>query len=316
VLRTSDFEKLKVFAAVAERGSFVKAAGALGLSTSSVSQAIRTLEDRVGLRLLNRTTRSVALTEAGTHLLERVRPALETLESAFETLNAFKAQPAGTLRLSVSNLSMSMVVAPAVGRFLTLYPAIKVDVIIGEDADLLDASVDAGIRARSSIPQDMVALRVGERSRILAVASPLYLAAHGRPLRPDDLVGHNCIQYRARAGSSYRWTFLEDGRKVDTTVAGSLVTDNIELVLRAAADGVGIAYVVETFARPLLASGQLEPLLEDFAPPFPGWFLYYPSRRHMPLPLKLFAQFLTAGLQRSQSRGGVETDLLPEELSA
>jgi DNA-binding transcriptional LysR family regulator len=128
-------------------------------------------------------------------------------------------------------------------------------------------------------------------------------------------VGHNCIQYRARAGAAYRWTFVEGGRKVDATVSGSLVTDNIELVLRAAADGVGIAYVIETFAKPLLASGQLEPLLEDFAPPFPGWFLYYPSRRHMPLPLKLFAQFLTAGLEPSQPRGGDEPGLLPEELS-
>ncbi len=294
-MRTSDFEKLKVFAAVAERGSFVKAAVWLGLSTSSVSQSIRTLEDRIGLRLLNRTTRSVALTEAGAHLLSRVQPALEQLENAFETLNAFKVQPAGTLRLSVSNLSMSMVVAPMVGRFLTSYPAIKVEVIINEQPDLLDATVDAGIRSQANIPQDMVAMRVGDQSRVLAVASPSYLAAHGRPQRPWDLMSHNCIQYRARSGAPYRWAFMDHGDKVEPPVTGSLVTDNIELVLRAAVDGVGIAYVVETFAQPLLDAGRLEPLLEDFAAPFPGWFLYYPSRRHMPLPLKLFAEFLTVG---------------------
>ncbi len=299
-MRTSDFEKLKVFAAVAERGSFVKAAHRLGLSTSSVSQAIRTLEDRIGLRLLNRTTRSVALTEAGAHLLARVQPALEELENAFETLNAFKMQPSGTLRLSVSNLAMSMVVAPIVGRFLTTHPAIKVEVIINEQSDLLDATVDAGIRSQDDIPQDMLAIRVGEHSRVLAVASPDYIAEHGRPERPQDLVDHNCIQYRLRSGALYRWLFVAEGRRAEAQVAGSLVTDNIELALRAAVDGVGVAYVIETYARPQLDSGKLVPLLEAYAPPFPGWFLYYPSRRHMPLPLKLFAEFLTSGAEASR----------------
>jgi DNA-binding transcriptional LysR family regulator len=306
-VRTSDFEKLKVFAAVAEKRSFVKAAARLGLSTSSVSQSIRTLEDRIGLRLLNRTTRSVALTEAGAQLLSQVQPALETLENAFESLNAFKSQPAGTLRLSVSNMSLSMVVAPAVGRFLTSHPAIKVEVIISDQADLLDATVDAGIRSQTRIPQDMVAVRVSEQSRVVAVASPAYLAAHGRPQRPEDLADHNCIQYRARSDAPYRWSFVENGQMIEAPVAGSLVTDNIELALRAAVDGVGVAYVIETYARPLLQTGALEPLLEAFAAPFPGWFLYYPSRRHMPTPLKLFAAFLTgAGTPlRAQERPSV-----------
>ncbi len=306
-MRTSDFEKLKVFAAVAEKRSFVKAAARLGLSTSSVSQSIRTLEDRIGLRLLNRTTRSVALTEAGAQLLSQVQPALETLENAFESLNAFKSQPAGTLRLSVSNMSLSMVVAPAVGRFLTSHPAIKVEVIISDQADLLDATVDAGIRSQTRIPQDMVAVRVSEQSRVVAVASPAYLAAHGRPQRPEDLADHNCIQYRARSDAPYRWSFVENGQMIEAPVAGSLVTDNIELALRAAVDGVGVAYVIETYARPLLQTGALEPLLEAFAAPFPGWFLYYPSRRHMPTPLKLFAAFLTgAGTPlRAQERPSV-----------
>jgi DNA-binding transcriptional LysR family regulator len=312
-VRTSDFEKLKVFAAVAERGSFVKAAGWLGLSTSSVSQSIRTLEDRIGLRLLNRTTRSVALTEAGAHLLARVQPALEELENAFETLNAFKVQPSGTLRLSVSNLSMSMVVAPVVGRFLTSHPAIKVEVIINDQADLLDATVDAGIRSQPRIPQDMVAIRVGEQSRILAVASPDYIAGRGAPQVPADLAGHNCIQYRARSGSLHRWSFEAAGRRIEEQVTGSLVTDNIELVLRAAVDGVGVAYVIETYARPFLDSGALVPLLEDYAAPFPGWFLYYPSRRHMPLPLKLFAEFLTAGLEAPRRRRSAPAEDAPAE---
>jgi DNA-binding transcriptional LysR family regulator len=300
-LRASDFEKLKVFAAVAERGSFVKAAAHLGLSTSSVSQTIRALEDRLSLRLLNRTTRSVALTEAGTYLLTRVQRAVADIEDAFEGLNAFRADPAGLLKLSVSNLSLSMIVAPTVARFLAAYPAIQVEVSISDDADL-DAGVDAGIRSQAVIPQDMLAVRVGEPSRFLAVASPDYIAVHGRPEHPLDLARHNCIQFRTKGGGLYPWLFLDGGRRIDAQASGSLVTDNGNLVLSAAADGAGIAYVIETYARPRLEAGDLQPLLEDYAAPFPGFFLYYPSRRHMPLPLKLFAEFLTSGPEAARRR--------------
>ncbi|MGZ3280349.1 MAG: LysR substrate-binding domain-containing protein [Caulobacteraceae bacterium] len=291
-MRTSDFERLKVFAAVAERGSFVKAAGALGVSTSSVSQAVRALEDRLGLRLLNRTTRSVALTEAGARLLERAAPALIELDAAFEDLNAFRAEPAGALKVSVSTLSLSLVVAPMVARFLAAHPAIKVELVISDHADL-DAGMDAGVRNQAVIPQDMVAVRVSEPSRFLAVAAPSYLAERGAPERPGDLARHNCIQFRAKSGL-YPWTFVEDGRRVEAKVSGSLVTGDGHFMLRAAADGVGVAYVVETHAAAYLASGALEPLLQDYAAPFPGFFLYYPSRRHVPAPLKLFAQFMSA----------------------
>jgi DNA-binding transcriptional LysR family regulator len=297
-VRTSDFERLKVFAAVAERGSFVKAAGALGLSTSSVSQSVRALEDRLGLRLLNRTTRSVALTEAGARLLARASPALTELDAAFEDLNAFRAEPAGALKLSVSTLSLSLVVAPMVARFLAAHPAIKVELMISDHADL-DAGMDAGVRNQAVIPQDMVAVRVSEPSRFLAVASPTYLAAHGTPQRPADLARHNCIQFRAKNGL-YPWTFVESGRRLEAKVSGSLVTDDGHLLLRAAAEGVGVAYVVETHAQSLLAAGALEPLLEDYAPTFPGFFLYYPSRRHVPAPLKLFAQYMNAQFADSQ----------------
>jgi DNA-binding transcriptional LysR family regulator len=290
-----------VFAAVAERGSFVRAAGALGVSTSSVSQSIRALEDRLGLRLLNRTTRSVALTEAGAHLLARVQPALQELDGAFEGLNAFRAEPAGALKLSVSGLSLSMVVAPVVARFLAAHPGIKVEIVIDEPADL-DASLDAGIRSQAVIPQDMVAIRVAEPSRFLAVASPGYIAAHGRPERPADLVRHNCIQFRARTGAFQPWAFIDDGRRLEVDVSGSLVTDNGHLVLSAAADGAGVGYVIEAHAQAYLDAGTLAPLLEAYATPFPGWFLYYPSRRHMPVPLKLFAEFLTGAACASQRR--------------
>jgi DNA-binding transcriptional LysR family regulator len=289
-VRTSDFERLKVFAAVAERGSFVRAAGALGVSTSSVSQSVRALEDRIGLRLLNRTTRSVALTEAGAHLLARIGPALSELDAAFEGLNAFRKEPVGALKLQVSTLSLSLVVAPMVARFLAAHPAIKVELIISDQADL-ESGVDAGVRSKGSIPQDMVAVRVSEPSRFLAVASPAYVVAHGEPRRPSDLAAHNCIQLRTKNGL-YPWTFMDNGHKAEIRVSGSLVSDDGNMVLRAAADGAGVAYVVESHAEAHLQAGTLQPLLEDYAAPFPGFFLYYPSRRLMPAALKLFAEFL------------------------
>ncbi len=305
-MRASDFEKLKVFAAVAERGSFVKAAAWLGLSTSSVSQAIRTLEDRLGLRLLNRTTRSVALTEAGAYLLHRVQRALTELDGALEGLNAYRAEPAGLLKLSVSTLSLSMVVAPMVARFLAAHPAIQVEVAITDEADL-DGAMDAGIRSKANIPQDMVAIRVGEPSRYLAVASPDYLAAHGRPMHPGELIAHNCILLRTRTGRLYPWAFVEDGRPFEAQVSGSLVTDNGGFLLSAAVDGAGIGYMIETHARAHLDSGRLEALLEAYAAPFPGFFLYYPSRRHMTQPLRLFAEFLTSEAEAPRRRAAARS---------
>jgi DNA-binding transcriptional LysR family regulator len=288
-VRTSDFERLKVFAAVAERGSFVKAAGALGVSTSSVSQSIRALEDRLGLRLLNRTTRSVALTEAGSHLLARVQPALIDLDDAFADLNAFRAEPTGSLKLSVSNLSLSN-------------PGITVELAVTDRADL-DASLDAGIRSKAVIPQDMIALRASEPSRFLVLASPDYIAARGAPERTADLCAHNCIQFRMKSGGFYPWAFLDGERRVEIATSGSLVTDNGHLTLKAAADGVGVCYAIESHARVYIDSGRLVPLLKAQACAFPGFFLYYPSRRLMPAPLKLFADFLTAdAARRAQPR--------------
>ena len=260
---------------------------------------MRALEDGLGVRLLNRTTRSVALTEAGAHLLARTAPALTELDAAFDGLNAFRAEPAGVLKLSVSPLSLSLVVGPMAPRFLAAHPAIKLELLLSDHADL-DAGMDAGVRSQAVIPQDMVAVRVSEPSRFLAVASPAYLAARGLPERPADLAGHNCIQLRTKGGL-YPWTFIEDGRRTEAKVSGSLVTDDSHLALRAAAEGVGVAYVVESHAAAALASGALEPLMLDHAVPFPGFFLYYPSRRHVPAPLKLFTQFLHGQLAGGQA---------------
>ena len=285
-------EDVETFIEVAQRGSFTAAARHLNRSPTAVTRAVADLEARLGVRLLNRTTRSVALTEAGARLLARATPALSELDAAFEDLNAFRAEPAGALKLAVSTLSLSLVVAPMVARFLAAHPAIKVELVISDHADL-DAGMDAGVRSQAVIPQDMVAVRVSEPSRFVAVASPAYIAANGAPERPAELAGHNCIQFRNKHGL-YPWTFIEHGRRLEAKVTGSLVTDDGHFMLRAAADGVGVAYVIETHAAAALASGALQPLLEDYAAPFPGFFLYYPSRRHVPAPLKLFAQFLNA----------------------
>jgi DNA-binding transcriptional LysR family regulator len=290
-MRSADFARLEAFVAVAERGGFTKAAGALGLTTSTVSHTIKTLEDQLGVRLLNRTTRSVTLTEAGEHLLARASPALAELASALGALDDFREEPQGKLKLSVASLGLSMVIAPILRSFTQAYPAITLEITVQDKDGDLDG-VDAGIRSLHRIPKDMISLRIGPESRRIAVASPDYLRRRGRPATPAALAGHTCLEFRFANGAPYRWEFEDAGRKIEVPVAGAVVTDNMDLVLRAAVDGVGIGYTVETHARPFLADGLLEIVLEDYAAPFPGWFLYYPSRRHVPGPLKVLSAFL------------------------
>lgn len=290
---SEDLSGLRIFVAVAERRSFVQAAHRLGLSTSTVSQRLRALEEDLGVRLLNRTSRTVGLTEAGAQFLDRVRPALDRLDEAMTELGSFRDVPAGVLRLSVSSVALSLIVTPVLPHFLAAYPDIRVEITVDDmEGDLLDGRLDAGIRRQDAIPQDMVAVRVTTESRHVAVASPDYLRRHGAPLTPADLATHNCIQYRFATGQIFRWEFQEDGRRVPMPVSGSLITDNAELILNAAVEGIGIGYTVEAHAKPLLRSGALEVVLGDYAPAFTGWFIYYSSRRQAPLPLKLFIEFL------------------------
>jgi DNA-binding transcriptional LysR family regulator len=308
MMQPADFAKLRTFAVVAGRGSFAKAAAMLGQSNSTVSQTIRALEERLGVRLFNRTTRAVALTEAGERLLERVQPILRDLGDAMEELQAFRDEPAGPLRLMVSSLALSMVIAPILRDFLETYPAITLDVSVNDgEADLVDARIHAGIRSQPYIPQDMIAVRLGEPTRKVAVASPDYLERFGRPRTPEALLQHNCVQFRLTTGAIYRWEFEVKGRKVDIPVTGALVTDNMDLVLRAAVDGVGIGYTLESHAARFLQTGQLVLVLEPFVTEFPGWFLYHPSRRQMPAPLKVFADFL-----RKAEAGRAASDLALE----
>jgi DNA-binding transcriptional LysR family regulator len=292
-MRGAEFGELTAFVAIADHGNFSKAAAALGISTSTMSQTIRSLEDRLGVRLLNRTTRSVALTEAGDRLLQQIHPALAELGNAIETLTAERSKPAGVLRLSVGSLAVGMVIDPILPSFRAAYPDITLDVVVDDSLiDIVGGRFDAGIRIGSRIERDMIALRVSPDSRLIAVASPAYLAAHGQPDTPNDLSAHNCIRFRQTTGAIHKWEFENGVDKVEVGVEGSLITNNLDLVVSAALNGVGIGYMLEDYMAAHIDEGHLVPVLEEWSLPFAGYHLFHPSRRQMPPKLRAFVDFL------------------------
>jgi DNA-binding transcriptional LysR family regulator len=292
-MRGPEIAELAAFAAIAERNSFVKAAGIVGVSTSKLSKTIRTLEERLGVRLFNRTTRSVALTEAGERLLAQVRPALDELGSAVESINAFRDTPAGVLRLTVSSVAAAMVIAPILGRFAAAYPAITLDISVRDGSiDLIKGRFDAGIRRDKRIEQDMIAVRISRPARIVTIASPAYLAKHPSPATPRGLSEHNCIQFRLVDGTIAKWEFEKGSQKLALAVDGSLIVDNVDLMLRGALEGVGVGYLIEPYVNTFIREGRLVPMLEDWSPRFSGWHIYYASRRQMHTPLKIFIGFV------------------------
>jgi DNA-binding transcriptional LysR family regulator len=292
MMRGTEFAELAAFVAIADRSSFVKAAAALGVSTSSLSQTLRALEERLGVRLLNRTTRSVSLTEAGERLLGQVRPALEELGAAVEAINRFRDKPAGTLRLTSGSVAAKLLVMPLLGRFLAEYPEITLDIQVEDElVDIVSGRFDAGIRGGKWLERDMIAVRIGPESRVLAVASPRYLEGRTAPSSPQELHDHNCIRI-VWAGGPARWEFARGEEKIEISVEGSLVTNDVDILLRGALDGVGIAYMLEFYVAEHLAAGRLVPLLEEWAPSYAGYHIFYPSRRQMPAPLKAFIDFM------------------------
>ncbi len=298
-MRGTQFAELTAFVAVADRGNFSKAAAILGLSTSTLSQTIRSLEERLGVRLFNRTTRSVALTEAGARLLEQVHPALDELGKAVESVNAFRDTPTGVLRLSVASLAVGLVIDPILPRFRAAYPDITLDIVVDDSpADIVNGRFDAGIRIGTRIERDMIAVRVSPDSRLIAMASPAYLATHSRPETPQDLSAHNCIRFRQTTGAIYPWHFEQSGEKIEVEVGGSLITNNLDLVVRAALDGVGIGYMLEGYMTSHMAEGRLVPLLKNWSQPYAGYHVFYPSRRQMPGKLKAFIDFLRVDARR------------------
>jgi DNA-binding transcriptional LysR family regulator len=293
----ADLNDLSAFMTVAQAGGFRDAARLGGVSASSLSEAVRRLEARLGVRLLNRTTRSIAPTEAGARLLERLRPALGEIEAAIDVVNAFRDRPAGTLRLNVPAAAARLVLPSIVASFLKAYPDIRLEVIVEDGfVDVLAAGCDAGIRYDERLEQDMIAVPIGPRvQRFATAASPAYLDARGRPQHPRDLLAHSCLRGQFASGAMPTWEFERAGEVVRVDPGGPLMVRigaAADLAVGAAVAGLGIIHLFEEWLRPHLDSGALEPVLVPWWQNFSGPFLYYPGRRHLPAPLRAFVDFI------------------------
>lgn len=277
-----NLDVLAAFVAVAEERSFTKGAVRLGVSTSALSHAIRGLEERLGVRLLARTTRSVAPTEAGDQLLAQVGPALGDIRTALHGIGRLRESPAGRLRLVMPRLAASMVLLPRLARFTREYPDVVLDVTTESGPiDIVAGRFDAGIDLGEFIQKDMIAVRVSPDQRAAIVASPAYFKKHPKPRKPRDLLQHHCIGCR-HGEVLYRWEFDKGRKSLTVGVGGPVVLGDVDLMVSAALDGVGIAFTFEEQVAPLLKKRRLVRVLEDWCPPFPGYFIYYPSRRHQP----------------------------------
>jgi DNA-binding transcriptional LysR family regulator len=305
----ADLGDLQAFLAVARAGGFREGARAAGTSASGLSEAVRRLETRLGVRLLHRTTRSVRPTEAGARLMERLGLALGEVEAALDVVNGFRDRPAGTLRLNVPVSAARLVLPRLVPPFLAAYPDIRLEVI-AEDSfvDVLAAGCDAGIRYDERLEADMIAVPIGPRlQRFATAAAPAYLRRHGRPQHPRDLLGHACLQARFASGAIIAWEFERDGEVVRVNPTGPLLVSAgaaTDLAVDAAVAGTGIVALFEDWLRPHLDSGALEPVLEPWWPSFPGPFLYYPGRRLVPAPLRAFIDFIKAAAGSAASSQG------------
>jgi DNA-binding transcriptional LysR family regulator len=290
-MRGTRFAALCAFVAVADHGSFTRAATQLGVSTGSLSHTIRELEEELGVRLLNRTTRSVAPTEAGERMLARLRPLLDEFEAAVDSVNAFRERPAGQLRITVPPPVAMFVLAPLLPRFLAQYPEIILDISVDPLlTDIVAGRYDAGVRLGHRIARDMIAVRITDDLRMNVVASPSYLARHARPETPRDL---QAIRLRFPSGAFLPWRFSIEGETLELDVKGSLIANDADLLVRVALNGTGVVYVLRDFAAPFIATGQLVPLLEEWMPPpSDGFFLYYPSRRQNLASMRAFIEFL------------------------
>jgi DNA-binding transcriptional LysR family regulator len=287
---------LLAVAAVARHGSFTRAASASGISTSALSQTVRALEAQLGVRLFNRTTRRVALTEAGQQFLARVQPALAELEAAFDALDASRDQPAGTLRINLPRVASEMLVLPHLAEFMTRYPQIRLELALDDGfSDLVGEGFDAGIRLGESLAPGMVAVPIGGPIRIVVVGSPAYFGRHAPPATPDDLAQHDCLHYRFATGGVYRWEFAQPDapRHVfDVLTQGRFVTNDLRTMVRAAEEGVGLLHVIEDFVHAQLQDGRLLPVLDAWCPSFPGFYLYTAGRTQLPPKLRVLIDFL------------------------
>jgi DNA-binding transcriptional LysR family regulator len=291
----ADLRDLAAFAAVARLRSFRRAAIEQGMSVSSVSQRLRTLEERLGVRLLNRTTRSVAATEAGERLLERLVPALQGIGEALAEIRNAAETPKGRLRINAPAPAARLVLAPMIAAFLARYPAITLELIVETSlVDIVAAGFDAGVRFEEHLAQDMIAVPLGPPQRYVVVAAPALVARHGLPREPADLASLPCLAVMFPSGKCPAWEFEKAGRVISLSPAAAFWSSDMEVLLRAAIDGAGFLATFEGYVRPALDKGQLIAVLDDWCPSFPGPFLYYPSRRQVPAPLAAFVAFVSA----------------------
>jgi len=298
------------FVAVVEQKSFTRAAKQLGLSPPRVSEMVRNLEEELGVRLVERTTRSVAATAAGERLLERLRPVLDDYQAALESTNEFRSKPSGTLRLNVAPPAADFVLADAIPHFLAVYPEISVDICVdSEFTDIVAERFDAGIRNGERLERDMIAVRVSGEMPIVVAAAPAYLARRGTPRTPQEVAAHDCIRFRLPSGALFPWRFRFKRRSLDVHVQGRLAVNDRKIALAAARDGVGLVQVPLAYIEAEIEAGRLVTVLDDWAPPpVDGFFLYYPSRRQIRPALKALVDFL-----RDTRRGGAAGRTTPAQ---
>jgi DNA-binding transcriptional LysR family regulator len=297
-MNRQDLADLSAFTVVARERSFTRAASLLGVTPSALSHGMRGLEERLGLRLLNRTTRSVTPTEVGERLLQSVSVRLDEIEAELAALSAYRDKPAGTVRITADEHALKQHLWPALRRVLSLYPDIKLEVVTDYTlVDIVAGRFDAGVRLGGIVDKDMIAVPIGPNMRMVAVASPAYFRDHPQPDTPQDLAAHRCINLRLPTlGGLYAWEFEQDGREFSVRVDGPLTFNSVFPILQAALDGFGIAYLMESQVRPHIDSGALVMVLGDWSPPFAGLHLYYPSRRQ---PTPAFAAIAEALRYRS-----------------
>ncbi|MCD7100388.1 LysR family transcriptional regulator [Stenotrophomonas sp. MMGLT7] len=281
------------FARVAHHGSFTRAAAELEVSPSALSQTVRALEAQLGVRLLNRTTRRVGLTEHGERFLRQVSPGLQQIDAAFADLDYLRGRPSGNLRINLPAVAAEQLVDPHLPGFLAKYPDVKVELFVDRTlADIVDGGFDAGIRLGECLARDMVAVPIGPAQRQAIVATPDYFGRHPPPRAPAELVGHDCIRYRRSNGRIQPWEFTRDGRDFEVQVDGRLVVNDSEIGLSALRRGLGLGQVFEWQVAADVAAGRLQRVLDDWQAPFPGWHIYYPAREHLPPKLRVFIDHL------------------------
>lgn len=290
----ADLADLNAFAAVAREGSFTKAAALLNVSQSALSHTVRRLEERLGVRLLSRTTRSVAPTDAGERLLQTLEPALDAIDSELASLSTLRDVPSGRIRINTSSNAAHYVLWPKLVDFLREYPEVSVELATDSGfADIVEGRFDAGVRLGEAVDKDMIATRIGPDMRLVLIASPDYLKGRSIPETPEELADHQCIGMRLKsAGTIYAWELAKDGRQVNVRVEGQLVFDHTTFIIKAALDGFGIGFVMENDVEDHISAGRLVRIMDDWCQPFSGYHLYYPSRRQPSAAFKLLVERL------------------------